>query len=493
MRRRGAAWLAIAALLTCGLPTEAFAASRPPAPAGAHELSPGQLPRTCTTAEHDAGAATGATTYGYYFSKSANAWVSAPFCYPLWGNLAASAPQIVGAGEKATVTAISNTNSAQYAPETASISWTFPGRRVSGCGNADLSCTVILATHATDEWQWGEFHVSMPRVFFVDSPGSNCAGQHLCAGFASNAWSFVGVPPRGTSAPLPPDRARVCIGSCKRASVITPKAVGAGETAMSLTAGCGGAAASASGARAAQAGSFCPVKAKTTTDKKELTEFQKIQEADAKARAERFQTMKDLQTKIFDVQMDVTKNKERSADRFFHKYEEYIRANAGSPDVVATLQDADTGLSAMFPPPATAAARAPRARTAQLGGPAASGILHSMSETRPTAGDAKAYRDAFALASSPTPSLDRGRARLLLSLAGIIGRRVLVHDLGSAKTLTIASDSARVPARGTRRLKLKASALGGRALRILALSPKGTAKLTVSSRGRSRSRTIEIG
>jgi hypothetical protein len=105
MRRRGAAWLATAALLSLGLLSQAVAATRPPPPAGAHQLSPGQLPRTCTTAEHDAGAATGATTYGYYFSKSANAWISAPFCYPLWGNLEASASQIVGAGEKATAAA----------------------------------------------------------------------------------------------------------------------------------------------------------------------------------------------------------------------------------------------------------------------------------------------------------------------------------------------------------------------------------------------------
>jgi hypothetical protein len=235
------------------------------------------------------------------------------------------------------------------------------------------------------------------------------------------------------------------------------------------------------------------VKAKTTTDKKALTEFQKIQEADAKARAERFQTMKDLQTRIFDLQNEVTENKKRNAERFFQRYHIYIQSNAASPDVVATLQDADAGLSAMFPPQATAAARTARARTAQVGGPAAMGILHSMSKSRPSAADAKAYRDAFALASSPTPSLDRGRARLLLSLAGIIGRRVLVHDLGSSKALTIASASARVPARGTRRLKLKASALGARALRILALSPKGAVKLTVSSRGRSRSRTIAVG
>jgi hypothetical protein len=129
--------LAIAALLSLVLLTQAVAASRPPAPAGAIQLSPGQLPRTCTTAEHDAGAATGGTTYGYYFSKSANAWITAPFCYPLWGNLQASASQIVGAGDKATVTAVPNTNSAQYAPASTSAQASRPTRgRSSACRRA---------------------------------------------------------------------------------------------------------------------------------------------------------------------------------------------------------------------------------------------------------------------------------------------------------------------------------------------------------------------
>ena len=221
-------------------------------------------------------------------------------------------------------------NSAQYAPETKSISWTFPGQRVSGCGNADLTCTVVLTQRATAEWQWGEFHVMMPRVFFVDSPGSNCAGQHLCAGFATNAWSFVGVPPSGTPARLPPDRTRLCIGSCARTSVIAPRTVGAGETAMELTAGCGSA-----GASAAQAGAFCPIKARTTADKKQLTEAEKIQEAAAKQLAERHAIMKDLQTKIFDVTNDITINKTMQLDKAFQQVDGYIRANAGSPDVVA--------------------------------------------------------------------------------------------------------------------------------------------------------------
>jgi hypothetical protein len=485
MRRRGAAGLAIAALLGLGLLTQAVAAPRPPAPPGVRVLSPGQLPRTCTTAEHDAGASTSATTYGSYFSKAANAWMTAPYCYPMWGGLDASASQIVAAGAKATVTAVPQSNSAQYAPETKSILWTFPGQRVSGCGNADLTCTVILTKRATTEWQWGEFHVTMPRVFFVDSPGSNCAGQHLCAGFATNAWSFVGVPPSGTPAPLPPDRTRLCVGSCGRTSVIAPKTVGAGVTAMELTAGCGGA-----GASAAQAGAFCPIKAKTTGDKKQLTEAEKIQEAAEKQLAERHQIMKDLQTKIFEVQQDVTVNKGMRLDKAFQQLDQYIRANAGAPDVVATVQDADATLSATFPPAAPATARA---HAAQAGGPDAAAILHSMSQRKPSAGDAKAYRDAFALASSATASPERGEARLLLTIAAIIGRRVLVHDLGSAKTFTIASTSARVPAHGERRLTLKATALGGRALRVLALSPKGTVRLTFSARGHSASRAIAVG
>ncbi len=51
---------------------------------------------------------------------------------------------------------------------------------------------------AAKEWQWGLFHVTMPRTFFIDSPGEFCAGQHACAGVATNAWSFAGVAPAGT-------------------------------------------------------------------------------------------------------------------------------------------------------------------------------------------------------------------------------------------------------------------------------------------------------
>ena len=103
---------------------------------------------------------------------------------------------ITRSGGKVTMTAVPDqgSNSAEYAPQTKSITWSYPGRRVSGCGPADLSCTVVAAAKATTEWQWGLFHVTMPRTFFINSRGSNCAGQVICAGFATNAWAFAGVP-----------------------------------------------------------------------------------------------------------------------------------------------------------------------------------------------------------------------------------------------------------------------------------------------------------
>lgn len=183
--------IVIAALLTTV--SSVSATARPPKPAGSQALAPGHIPRVCTGGTFNAYA----SNYGVYYSARAKAWISAPWCVPRWGNLEALTSGITKVKGSYTVTAVPNegSNSAQYAPETKSISWTYPGKRVSGCGSADLSCTVVPFSKGTDEWQWGEFHVTMPRTFFVDSAGSNCAGQHLCAGFSTNAWGFVGVPP----------------------------------------------------------------------------------------------------------------------------------------------------------------------------------------------------------------------------------------------------------------------------------------------------------
>jgi hypothetical protein len=173
--------------------THTPSSGRPALPPGGQEVSPGQLPRQCTAGE--------TSLRGYYFSDTAKTWISSPFCYLRWGNLEASGSTVVAAGAQVTVTAIptDGSNSGTYAPQTGSIHWTFPGQAVSGCGAADLTCSAIPTKVASTEWQWFEFHVTMPRTFFIDSPGDLCGGQHLCAGATTNAWSYVGIAPTRTA------------------------------------------------------------------------------------------------------------------------------------------------------------------------------------------------------------------------------------------------------------------------------------------------------
>lgn len=185
----------VAALLAlvCAVPA---LAAKPPVPDGSKPIPAGHLPAACTQA--DTGASAYGSTFGYAYDSDAKQWVSAPRCFPKWGNLVMSGSQMTNAGSSATFTATptDGSNSADYAPESKSIAWTYGSAKVvSGCGNADLSCTIIPAKNATDSYQWVEVHVSMPRTFFVDSPGSNCAGQHLCAGVSTQAWAFAGVRP----------------------------------------------------------------------------------------------------------------------------------------------------------------------------------------------------------------------------------------------------------------------------------------------------------
>jgi len=168
-----------------------------PSAAPGFQVTKGASPEACTEGDFGAGASAYGPNYGYYYSAKSKQWVSTAWCYPVWGFLAASAPQIVTVGEAITVYAMpkDGSNSAEYAPLTSSISWDFPGQLVSGCGNADLACTFIPFDDSSKEWQWTSVHVTMPRTFFIDHPGSNCAGQHICAGFYTNAWTFVGTPP----------------------------------------------------------------------------------------------------------------------------------------------------------------------------------------------------------------------------------------------------------------------------------------------------------
>jgi hypothetical protein len=71
---------------------------------------------------------------------------------------------------------------------------------------------VIPTKVASTEWQWLEFHVSMPRTFFIDSPGDLCGGQHLCAGASTNAWSYVGIAPGASGSSVGAANAPTVVG-----------------------------------------------------------------------------------------------------------------------------------------------------------------------------------------------------------------------------------------------------------------------------------------
>ncbi len=182
----------------------ASGAPRPPAPKGVAIVAAGKPPHVCTAADTKFGATGYGPVSGYYYSPTANAWLAAPYCYPQWGNLEMSGAQIGQGGGRATVVATPNqgSNSAEWATKPpGAITWQASGTPVKGsCLRTTLTCTVVLPA-AGPEWQWLLFTVSLPRTYFIDSPGEFCAGQHACAGTATNGWTYVGIPPKGQTPP----------------------------------------------------------------------------------------------------------------------------------------------------------------------------------------------------------------------------------------------------------------------------------------------------
>ncbi len=167
-------------------------------PNGARVLQPGQLPVVCT--EADGTVNLSGATYGAYWSESAQAWISAPYCYARWGYLQASASQIVAAGATVTVTATPDDGRmAGFVAVQGGMSWSYPGTRISGCGTTDMSCTVKIGDEDAPpaEWTWHQFHVSGPGRVFILPPSyaPRCQAAAPCLDTYTNAWSYVGVTP----------------------------------------------------------------------------------------------------------------------------------------------------------------------------------------------------------------------------------------------------------------------------------------------------------
>lgn len=178
----------------CGL---AEAAPQGSPPNNGRVISPGHVPGPCA-AEDGPYNETGATN-GYYWSETAKAWISAPYCHAVWRLMTASPSQIAKAGDTVTVTAIhEDGNVAAHIPTQGGMSWAYPGTLVSGCGSKDLTCTVKIgdADAPPEEWAWHQFHVSSPgRAFILPPSYGRCPASEPCLDTRTNAWSYVGIMP----------------------------------------------------------------------------------------------------------------------------------------------------------------------------------------------------------------------------------------------------------------------------------------------------------
>ncbi len=207
-RRSGPVAVLMATAVLCGVAIVPSATAEPVGtpPGGAPPLAAGQIPTVCTQADFDAGASAYSSNYRYYWSETSNRWISAPWCYPRWGYLEASASQVADAGDTVTVSAIHDDGRIPpWIPIQGGMSWSYPGTRVSGCTTTDLSCTVTLgdADLPPAEWAWSEFRVSGPGRYFIlpVSYAPRCQPDNPCLDTYTNAWSWVGLRPVSSRPP----------------------------------------------------------------------------------------------------------------------------------------------------------------------------------------------------------------------------------------------------------------------------------------------------
>lgn len=415
------------------------AATRPPAPGKV--LPAGYVPSACGTGE---GTTVDGISYGYYWGGSSG-WVSTPWCYPVWGNLTMTAPQIVAGGSTVTMTAVPDTNSAQYAPETNTITWTTSGTVVSGCGTADLSCSV-KAPKPGSTWRWTEFHVTMPRIFFVDSPGSLCAGQHLCAGAATNAWSVAGVAPART---------------LKLGNLVAEVPATSDDPFKLQCLGPGA----------------CPSSMTDTLPTNALDTQQQVIDRQSADRAKVWELQKQTRDAVKDMFHESLQQRGQKVERLNNRWVQQVMGSDSS-EQDRRLQVADAGLEPVFGSDTTTAAvslvhRARTARTAAL--PSAAATVRALTRPRPSAADVLAFRRMLAIARSSSYSKRRAVARVAVSNAVSAGRVALRLELRVRKgrTLvvptraTIGATTRRVPAGHTVSLRTPRSIRGARILRLL--------------------------
>lgn len=154
----------------------------------------------------------------------------------------------------------------------------------------------------------------------------------------------------------------------------------------------------------------------------------------------------------------------------------------GSANAQAAMQ-IDSALSGEFSDASTASSASLRARSAAVTGFDPAAVTAALVASHPTPGDARAFVDAMALATSPQPSPTRGAARLTLMLALLLEQHLTAHLHALALNV---SATAHLGAHGKTTVTLHPTTRGQQALReleILGLSEKVymTLRITATS------------
>lgn len=366
--------------------------------------------------------------------------------------------------------------------------FTMTGCRVSG---DHFSFTTVQTATSYRSANSGTISGNSLDAQFKDSNGNE----------VSYTATRAGTPPNnGTPAG---DERTVCFGDCSTLQVKYDSTLGPGDTSVSVGAGCDGGSAPrvTSSASSRADGEGCSVNdflkltpeelASLGADKLDAKVLNQIAKDAQNQQQQRSDSAKQIQDQINQLEQDLIRdsappprdpNKGDPSDQYLRGYE--------APEDAAALAAVDNSLSGEFPVDSANTVRELAAVSA-VHVPSPHLVLASVTSAHPTAAERSAFTTDVRLATAPVYSQARGLARLTLALSFDIGRLYVISDLKlklstlrSASPVTLGSAHANVPAKGSRKLTITTSALGGRVLRllsILGLSHPTTTQLTLKS------------
>jgi hypothetical protein len=204
---------------------------------------------------------------------------------------------------------------------------------------------------------------------------------------------------------------------------------------------------------------------------------QQIMNDSLKKQGERWQIMKDMQTKLFDITQQETvrgKNAE-SYRKSVNEMNGYIFGSTNSTDVVALLAT-DAELSPLFPGSGPSLNIVTNKQAAALAMPPVDLVLLALGSATPSKAQLQALQQTLVLANSPDYSTDRAVARMNVSNGLLLGLRLLAVQGTAArgKPIVIGSTSAKIPGGRSKSVSVRPSALGERTLRLVNLARGGT-------------------